>query len=90
MTSAKVLAVAGLLAFTLVAAPAAWAGVQMYHGSWIAQSFGNDNTTGVETESNAWAVFAVPQGNLCNNLVPRCPFSQTGADVETPPLTPKQ
>jgi hypothetical protein len=62
----------------------------MYHGSWIAQSFGNDNTTGVEAESNTWAVFAVPQGNLCNNLVPRCPFSLTGADVGTPPLTPKQ
>jgi hypothetical protein len=82
------------LAFALAAAPAAWAGVQMYQGSWIAQSFGNDNTTGVETESKAWSVVGVPRGNLCNALVPRCPFSKTGAKTgwspSQIPLTPKQ
>jgi hypothetical protein len=97
MISAKTLAVVGLLAVTLVAAPAAWAGVQMYQGSWISQSFGNDNTVGdggIETESQFWSVFANPWGNLCNNMAPRCPISQTGARTGTatspPPLTPKQ
>jgi hypothetical protein len=66
----------------------------MYQGSWIAQSFGNDNTTGPETESAQWQVYGMPLGRLCNVWQPRCSFSKTGASVGTatspPPLTPKQ
>jgi hypothetical protein len=94
MISAKTLAVVGFLAVALIAAPAAWAGVQMYQGSWIAQSFGNDKTTGVETESDTWSVFAMPEGNNCNGVQPRCSISLTGALAGTTPnspgLTPKQ
>ena len=94
MISAKTLAVVGFLAVALIAAPAAWAGVQMYRGSWIAQSFGNDKTTGVETESDTWSVFAMPEGANCNGVQPRCPSTLTGALVATtansPILTPME
>ena len=91
MISAKKLAVVGLLALTLAAAPAAWAGVQMYQGTWIAQSFGNDNTTGLETESKTWSVFAWPEGNNCNGVAPHCVFGSTGAatNMTTLVLTPR-
>ena len=93
-------AVVGLLAIALGAAPAAQAGVQLYYGSWIAQSFGNDVTNGAggETESDAWSVLGIPLGNKCNAINPRCAYSLTGAEVAnqptptytTDPLTAKQ
>ena len=36
----------GLLALGLTAAPAAQAANQLYQGSWVAESFGNDQVAG--------------------------------------------
>ncbi len=90
-------AVVGLVAIALGAAPAAQADIQLYYGRWIAQSFGNDITfngdPAAQTESSQWEVLGIPLGNLCNAIQPRCPFSQTGANVTlnaSTPLTPKR
>ena len=68
----------GLLVLGLAAAPAAEAANQLYQGSWVAQSFGNDITTGgTAAESAVWSVFGMPQGVLCNPGQPRCPYTST-------------
>lgn len=68
----------GLLVLGLTAAPAAEAANQLYQGSWVAQSFGNDITTGgTAPESAVFSFFGMPQGVLCNPGQPRCPFTST-------------
>lgn len=75
------LLVATLLALALPFAASAQVGVQMYNGSWIADSFGNDNIGGTQ-ESQYFEILGMPQGILCNPGQPRCPFSST--PVSTP------
>jgi len=99
MLSTRFLAVLSILAVGLGAASTVQAAPNLYQGSWIAQSFGNDryNGTGGQTESDQAEWGGVPLGNNCNAINPRCPWGQTGASVDTgptktstPPLTPKK
>ncbi len=65
------------------AVPRAQAGVQMYNGSWVAESFGNDRVKATLTggthdgtgASEFFSVFGMPQGILCNPGIPRCNFA---------------
>lgn len=66
----------GLLALGLTAAPAAQAANQLYQGSWVAESFGNDQVAGT-LESEFFSVFGMPQGILCNPGFPLCNFAST-------------
>ena len=82
-----------LLLIPLVLASSARAGVKLYQGSWVAESFGNDRTmgTGGQPESDLFSVFGMPQGLQCHPGQPRCPFSQTPVSVSgTMGLTPAQ
>jgi hypothetical protein len=74
-----------LLVLGLGVVPAAHAANQLYKGSWVAHSFGNDFAKGTGThdpESNYFSVFGMPQGVLCNAGQPRCPLAST--PVSTP------
>jgi hypothetical protein len=77
-----------LLAIALIAmgvsASEIRAELRMYQGSWIAESFGNDVTSGPSffSESTVFSVFGIPQGQICNPAQPRCPFSQTPVSVQ--------
>lgn len=65
----------GLLALAVgIATPAA--AQKMYTGSWIAESFGNDNVGGTG-ESAQFSVLGIPLGHVCNALQPRCPLQST-------------
>ncbi|MCH8891566.1 MAG: hypothetical protein IH827_10905, partial [Myxococcales bacterium] len=61
------------------AATPAQAGEQLFDGSWIVKSFGNERTDGT-AESAVYSVWAMPQGILCNPQQPRCPFVSTPTD----------
>jgi hypothetical protein len=76
MLAIRLLTVA-LLSLCL-AATTAQAGLQLYKGAWIAESFGNDVVGQASpTESQHWSVFGMPQGVLCNPYAPRCKFTET-------------
>jgi len=49
---------------------------QLYQGSLIIESFGNDNVGGTD-EDEFFEVLGEPQGLLCNPDQPRCSFSRT-------------
>ncbi|MCH7644859.1 MAG: hypothetical protein IH974_08475 [Myxococcales bacterium] len=66
----------GLLSVGISAATPAQAGEQLFDGSWIVKSFGNERTDGT-AESAVYSVWAMPQGILCNPQQPRCPFVST-------------
>jgi hypothetical protein len=70
------LAAVALLSIGLMAAPAAQAANQLYQGSWVAESFGNDLVGGTGA-SEFFSVFGMPQGILCNAGAPRCPLAST-------------
>ena len=65
-----------LLALALPFAASAQVGVQLYNGSWVAESFGNDLVGGTE-ESEFFSVFGMPQGLLCNAGNPVCKITST-------------
>ncbi|MEE9265085.1 MAG: hypothetical protein V3V86_00020, partial [Gammaproteobacteria bacterium] len=69
----------GLLSVGISAATPAQAGEQLFDGSWIVKSFGNERTTGT-AESAIYSAWAMPQGILCNPQQPRCPFPSTPTD----------
>jgi hypothetical protein len=64
------------LAVVIGVGPSARAANQLYQGSWVADSFGNDLTGGTD-ESQWFSAFAMPQGILCNPGQPRCPAAST-------------
>jgi hypothetical protein len=70
------------LAAILVAllAPAAYAANQLYQGSLVIESFGNDKVGGTGA-SEFFSVFGMPQGIQCNPGQPRCNFASTPVAV---------
>jgi hypothetical protein len=62
---------------------------KLYRGTWIAESFGNDKVGGTG-DSEFFSVYAAPQGNLCNPVNPRCPFSSTPVAYTTTGSPPGQ
>jgi len=88
----KRLAWIGLLCAGLTAATTAQATDQMFTGEWYTRSFGNECNKltipaatpnhpcfGQELTgpSEFYTVFAIPAGQQCNNLWPRCAFAST-------------
>ena len=64
--------------FLLIASTSeSFAGVKLYNGAWIAESFGNDKV-GIGTEASAFfEALGIPQGILCHPAAPLCDFSST-------------
>ena len=63
-------------------ATSAQAGLQLYNGSWVAESFGNDRVAATASgthmgtdASEFFSFFGMPQGVLCNPGIPRCSFA---------------
>jgi hypothetical protein len=79
MLSIRRIVIVGLTSTSVFAATAAQAGTQLFEGSWTVKAFGNELTggTGASERYSAWAI---PQGILCNQNQPRCPFSSTPTD----------
>jgi hypothetical protein len=89
MLSIRILALSSLALIVFVA-PSARAANQLYQGSWVAESFGNDRVAATAATgghdgtgaSEFFSVFGMPQGVLCNALAPLCPMAST--PVSTP------
>jgi hypothetical protein len=80
----------GMAAFLLVVSSAteSLAGGQIYEGSWIAESFGNDKVGIGTEESQYFEVAGIPQGVQCHPNAPLCaisstPFALTAGNVLT-------
>jgi hypothetical protein len=69
----------GLLCVGITAATTAHAGNQLFQGSWIVNSWGNEITGGTGP-SEYYQKWGLPLGNLCNPAQPRCPFDSTPTD----------
>ena len=69
----------GLLAVGLAEGTTAQAANQLFQGSWVIKSFGNERTGGTG-DSAYYSAFAIPQGIQCNPFQPRCPFASTPTD----------
>jgi hypothetical protein len=70
---------AGLASCALAVATSAQAANQLFNGSWMTKSFGNEREGGTG-ESEFYSVFGMPQGVACNPDQPRCDFQSTPTD----------
>jgi len=70
---------AAIIATLLLCAPSALAGTQLFSGSWHVKAFGNERTGGTGA-SSVYSAVALPLGQQCNPLQPRCPFQSTPTD----------
>jgi len=68
-----------VIASFLFGASDAYAGVQLFEGSWSVKAFGNERTNGTG-ESQLYSAFRLPLGVQCNPQQPRCPFQSTPTD----------
>jgi len=82
-----------LLSVGITAATTAQSAVQLFTAQWYTESFGNEcagsltpsgapgpHCTITTGEFAAYSNWAMPQGILCNQTQPRCPFSSTPTD----------
>ena len=65
------------LFFVLAATGESLAGVKLYQGSWIAESFGNDRVNIGTEESQYFEVLGIPQGINCHPIAPLCHITST-------------
>jgi hypothetical protein len=86
MSAARRSAVLMAMAVALAVGATSRAANQMYRGSLVIESFGNDAVGGIE-EFEFFSVFAMPQGIQCNPDQPRCNFAST--PVVTTPMGAK-
>jgi len=70
---------AAIIATLLLCAPNALADTQLFSGSWHVKAFGNERTGGTGA-SSVYSAVALPLGQQCNPLQPRCPFQSTPTD----------
>ena len=73
------LLVVGLLSVGISAATTAQAGNQLFEGSWLVRSFGNDRTGGTG-DSEFYQAIGIPAGIQCLTVQPRCPLASTPTD----------
>jgi hypothetical protein len=67
----------GILAFVVGSTGESLAGTQLYQGSWIAESFGNDKVNIGTKESKYFEALGIPQGINCHGKAPLCNISST-------------
>jgi len=70
---------AATIAILLLCASEAFAGTQLFEGSWHVKAFGNERAGGTGA-SSVYSAVALPLGQQCNPLQPRCPFQSTPTD----------
>jgi hypothetical protein len=71
--------IAAIAVYLLSAAPATYAGTQLYEGSWTVKAFGNEITGGTG-DSEFYEAIGIPLGIQCNPNQPRCPYQSTPTD----------
>ncbi len=85
MRTSKLMIIGLASLFLLIASTSeSFAGVKLYNGAWIAESFGNDKV-GIGTEASAFfEALGIPQGTLCHPAAPLCHFDSTPVTTAGP------
>ncbi len=63
--------------FVIASARQSFAGMALYEGRWIAESFGNDRVNIGTEESQYFEVLGIPQGINCHDIAPLCDITST-------------
>jgi len=70
---------AATIATLLLCVSDALAGTQLFEGSWHVKAFGNERAGGTGA-SSIYSALALPLGQQCNSVQPRCPIQSTQTD----------